>query len=173
MRSRSTKRNVPQTELEAHRFVHLNNTQMKGVTMKHRIFAYLVIGAASLLFIPSASATWSGFHSLGKTAVVGEPSCIQLAASEVICVARSQTSTLMANEFSKGVWSGWTKLSGVVTSDASCVNNEAGDIVCGVISGSGTLAATVFNGKTRSSLIDSGQAIASLPSCAFLHTGKV
>jgi len=141
--------------------------------MKHKIFAYLAVAAASLLFVPSASATWSGFRSLGKTPVVGELSCVQLAASEVMCVARSQTSTLMANEFSKGAWSGWTNLSGVVTSDAGCVNNEAGDIVCGVISANGTLAAAVFNGKTWGSLIDSGQAIASAPSCAFFHPGKV
>ena len=141
--------------------------------MKRRIFAYLAVAAASLLFIPSASATWSGFRSLGKTPVVGEPSCVQVAASEVMCVARSQASTLMANEFSKGAWSGWANLSGAVTSDASCVNNEAGDIVCGVITAKGTLAAVVFNGTTWGSPIDSGQAIASSPSCAFLHSGKV
>ena len=141
--------------------------------MKHRIFVYLAVAAASLLFIPSASATWSGFRSLGKTPVVGEPACVQVAASEVMCVARGQTSTLMANEFSKGAWSGWTNLSGVVASDASCVNNEAGDIVCGVITAKGTLAAVVFNGTSWGSPIDSGQAIASSPSCGLLHAGKV
>jgi hypothetical protein len=58
--------------------------------MKHSIFAYLVVSAATLLFIPSASATWSGFRSLGTTKVVGKPSCAQLSTSEVMCVARSQ-----------------------------------------------------------------------------------
>jgi hypothetical protein len=141
--------------------------------MKHRIFAYLVVSAATLLLIPSASATWSGFRSLGKTPVVGEPSCVQLAASEVICVARSQTSTLMANEFSKGAWSGWTNLTGTVTSDPSCVNDETDTIVCGVTSATNTLAATMFNGKSWSSLNDSGGLIASSPSCALLHAGKM
>jgi hypothetical protein len=60
--------------------------------MKHRIFAYLVVSAIALLLIPSASATWSGFRSLGTTPTLGEPSCVQLA-TDVICVAQSQQHT--------------------------------------------------------------------------------
>jgi len=148
--------------------------------MKRRIFAYLVVSAATLLFIPSASATWSGFHSLGKTPVVGEPSCVQLAASEVMCVAQSQQHTLMANEFSKGAWSGWTNLTGSVTSNPGCVNDGAGNIICGAISAKNTLAALVFNGTAWGSFVDSGQQsfsdtyeAAAGPSCAMLHAGKV
>ena len=141
--------------------------------MKRRIFAYLVVSAATLLFIPSASATWSGFRSLGTTKVVGKPSCAQLSASEVMCLARSQTSTLMVNEFSNGAWSGWSDLSGTVTSDPSCVNDGSDTIFCGATSATNTLTGTLFNGKKWSSLIDSGGLIASSPSCAFLHAGKV
>lgn len=67
--------------------------------MKSRILSYLVVIATALLLIPSASATWSNFRSLGKTTVVGEP-CVQLAAAEVMCVAQSRQHTLMANQFS-------------------------------------------------------------------------
>jgi hypothetical protein len=45
--------------------------------MKCRFFAQLVMLAAAAYLVPSASATWSGFRSLGKTPVVGEPSCVQ------------------------------------------------------------------------------------------------
>ena len=100
--------------------------------MKPRVLNYLLALAITLLFIPPASASWSGFRSLGKTPVVGEPSCAQLGADEVMCVARSQQSTLMANQFSSGAWSGWTNLSGTVTSDPSCVPDGADNIVCGV-----------------------------------------
>jgi len=148
--------------------------------MKYRIFAYLVVAASTLLLIPSASATWSGFHSLGKTPVVGEPSCAQLGPSEVMCVARSQSNTLMANEFSKGAWSGWTNLSGTVTSDPSCVNDGTDTIFCGVTSSSNTLEATVFNGKTWSSFVDSGQLVfantyegAGPGSCTPINAGRV
>jgi hypothetical protein len=141
--------------------------------MKNRIFAYLVVAIATLLFIPSASATWSGFKSLGKTPVVGEPSCVQLAASEVMCVAQSQKHTLMANQSVKGKWSGWTNLSGTVTSDPSCISDGTGDVFCGVTSATNTLTGTLFNGKTWSSLTDSGGLIDSAPSCALLRAGKV
>jgi hypothetical protein len=148
--------------------------------MKFRFFAHLAVLAAAVHLVPSASATWSGFHSLGKTPVVGEPSCAQLAASEVMCVARSQTSTLMANEFSKGAWSGWSDLSAAVTSDPSCVNDEAGNIICAARSTSYTLAATVFDGKSWSSLVDSGEPVFSgtyggggVVSCALLGAGEI
>jgi hypothetical protein len=141
--------------------------------MKTRIFVYLLVSAATLLFIPSASATWSGSRSLGKTPVVGIPSCAQLGPSEVMCVARSQSSTLMANEFSKSAWNGWTNLSGAVSSDPSCVADGLDNIACGVSTAANTLAVTLFNGKTWSSLNDSGGVIASSPSCALIHAGKV
>ena len=67
--------------------------------MKHRIFVSLVALGAAVLLTPLASGTWSGFRSLGTTKVVGTPSCVQLGADEVICVAQSQQHTLMANEF--------------------------------------------------------------------------
>ena len=76
--------------------------------MKHRIFAYFVIAAATFLFIPSASATWGSFHSMGATKVVGQPSCAQLGSGEVMCVGQSQRRALMANQSVKGKWSGWT-----------------------------------------------------------------
>ena len=141
--------------------------------MKYRILAYLVIAASTLLFIPSASATWSGFKSLGTTKVAGKPSCAQLSTSEVMCVARSQSSTLMANEFSNGAWSGWTNLSGTVTSNPSCVSDGTDSVFCGVTSASNTLTGTLFNGKKWSSLIDSSGLIDSNPSCALLHAGRV
>ena len=141
--------------------------------MKPRVLNYLLVLAITLLFIPSASATWSGFRSLGKTPVVGEPSCAQLASEEVMCVAQSQQHTLMANQFSKGAWSGWTNLSGTVTSDPSCVNDGTDTVVCGITSATNTLAAIMFNGKSWTSLNDSGGLIASGPSCALLRAGKV
>ena len=93
--------------------------------------------------------------------------------SVIACVAQSQQRTLMANQFSNNAWSGWTKLSGTVTSDPSCVNDGADTIVCGVTSATNTLAATMFNGKSWSPLNDSGGLIASGPSCALLHAGRV
>jgi hypothetical protein len=140
--------------------------------MKLRIFAYLVF-ATTLLLIPSASATWSGFRTMGSTPTIGEPYCVQLATQQVVCVARSQTSTLMANEFNNNAWSGWTNLPGLVTSDPSCVNDGAGNVVCGVRSGTNTLVATVFNGKKWSAFIDSKGQIFSSPSCALLRNTKV
>jgi hypothetical protein len=140
--------------------------------MKHRIFAWLVIAAASLPFVPSASATWSGFRSLGTTKVVGTPSCVQLGADEVICVAQSQQHTLMANESASGKWSGWTDLSGTVTSNPSCISDGTDSVFCGVTSATNTLTGTLFNGKKWSALIDSGGLIDSNPSCALLHAGK-
>jgi hypothetical protein len=151
----------------------LNNIQMKGVTMKHRIFAYLVVTTATLLFIPSASATWSGFRSLGTTKVVGKPSCVQLGTDEVMCVAQSQQHTLMTNQFSKNAWSGWTNLSGTVTSDPSCIDDGTGNVFCGALSATNTLTGTLFNGKKWSSLTDSGGLIDSGPSCALLDAGRV
>jgi hypothetical protein len=119
--------------------------------MKRRIFAYCVVSAATLLFIPSASATWSGFHSLGTTKVVGTPSCVQLGADEVMCLAQSQQHTLMANEFASGKWSGWTNFSGTVTSNPSCVSDGTDSVFCGVTSSANTLTGTLFNGKKWSS----------------------
>jgi hypothetical protein len=141
--------------------------------MKHRILAYLVVMASTLLLIPFASATWSGFRTMGTTPTIEEPSCAQLAAQEVVCVVRSQQSTLMANEFASGVWSGWTSLPGVVTSNPSCLNDGAGNIVCGVRSATNTLVATVFNGTKWSAYIDSKGPIFSAPSCALLRSTKV
>jgi hypothetical protein len=141
--------------------------------MKHRIFAYLVVSAVALLLIPSASATWSGFRSLGTTPTLGEPSCVQLAATDVICVAQSQQHTLMTNQFSGNVWSGWTNLVGAVSSDPSCLNDGTGKVVCGVRSGTNTLVATVFDGTTWSAFIDSKGQIFSAPSCALLRNAKV
>jgi hypothetical protein len=141
--------------------------------MKHRIFAYSIVIAATLLLIPSASATWSGFRSLGTTPTLGEPSCVQLADKEVICVAQSQQSTLMANQFINNAWSGWTNLVGAVSSDPSCVNDGTGNVVCGVRSGTNTLVATVFNGTTWSAFIDSKGQIFSAPSCALQRNTKI
>lgn len=141
--------------------------------MKCRIFAYLVVTAATLLFIPSASATWSGFRSLGTTKVVGKPSCVQLAAGQVMCVAQSQQHTLMTNQFSNNAWSGWTNLSGTVTSDPSCIGDGTGNVFCGASSATSTLTGTLFNGTKWSSLIDSSGPIDSRPSCALLVAGKV
>jgi hypothetical protein len=150
------------------------------LSMKYRFFAHLVMLAVAACLVPSASATWSGFRSLGKTPVIGEPSCAQIAASEVMCVARSQTGTLMANEFSKSAWSGWTDLTGTVTSDPSCVNDGSGNIVCAVRGDKYTLTAIVFDGKTWGAIVDSGEQVFSgtfgedaVVSCALLHTGKV
>ena len=143
------------------------------VGTKFRCVAYLLMLSTALLFIPAASATWTGFRSLGTNPTIGEPSCAQVAASQVVCVARSQTSTLMVNEFSNSAWSGWTSLPGVVTSDASCLNDGAGNVVCGVRSDTNTLVATVFNGTKWSAFIDSKGQIFSAPSCALLHTTKV
>ena len=141
--------------------------------MKPRIFAYLAVFAVTLLLIPSASATWSGFRGMGTTPTIGEPSCVQLAVQQVVCVTRSQQSTLMANEFNNGAWSGWTNLAGLVTSDTSCVNDGTGNVVCGVRSGTNTLVARVFNGKKWSTVIDSKGQIFSPPSCALLRKTKV
>jgi hypothetical protein len=141
--------------------------------MKHSIFAYLMVFACTLLLIPSASATWSGFRGMGTTPTIGEPSCVQLAAQQVVCVTRSQQSTLMTNEFSNSAWSGWTNLAGLVTSDPSCVNDGAGNVVCGVRSGTNTLVATIFNGTKWSAFIDSKGQIFSAPSCALLRNSKV
>jgi len=141
--------------------------------MKHRIFAHLIVFAATLLLIPTASATWGGFRSMGKTATLGEPSCVQVVAKQVVCLAQSQTHTLMVNEFNNNVWSGWTSLSGAVSSDPSCANDGTGNVVCGVRSGTNTLVATVFNGTTWSSFIDSKGQIFSVPSCALLRKTKV
>src|SRR5271170_3531451 len=147
--------------------------KLKGVCMKHRIFAHLIVFAATLLLIPTASATWGGFRSMGKTATLGEPSCVQVVAKQVVCLAQSQTHTLMVNEFNNNVWSGWTSLSGAVSSDPSCANDGTGNVVCGVRSGTNTLVATVFNGTTWSSFIDSKGQIFSVPSCALLRKTKV
>ena len=141
--------------------------------MKHRIFVSLVALGAAVLLTPLASATWSGFRSLGTTKVVGTPSCVQLGSDEVICVAQSQQHSLMANEFAGGKWSGWTNLSGTVTSNPSCVIDGTGSVFCGVTSATNTLTGTVFNGKKWSSLIDSGGLIDSNPSCALLRAGRV
>jgi hypothetical protein len=126
-----------------------------------------------LLFAPSAWATWGGFKSLGTTPTIGEPSCTLVAAKEVVCVAQSQESTLMANLFSNNVWSGWTNLVGAVSSDPSCVNDGAGNVVCGVRSGTNTLVATVFDGTKWSAFIDSKGQIFSAPSCALLRNTKI
>lgn len=140
--------------------------------MKRRIFNHLVVVATTLVLMPSAWATWSSFKSLGKTSIVGEPACAQLASKEVVCVTRSQTSTLMANEFNKK-WLGWTDLGDTVTSDAACTPDGAGDIVCAAASATSTLTATVFNGTSWSALVDSGVAISSVPTCALIKVGKV
>jgi hypothetical protein len=71
----------------------------KGVAMKSGPVVYLLVIVTSLLLIPSASATWSGFRSMGTTVTLGEPSCVQVAAQDVVCVAQSQQSTLMTNRF--------------------------------------------------------------------------
>jgi len=141
--------------------------------MKHRILASLVALSAAALLTPLASATWSGFRSLGTTKVVGNPSCAQLGSGEVMCVAQSETHTLMANQFTSGAWSGWTNLSGTVTSDPICVSDGTDSVFCGVTSASNTLAGTLFNGTKWSSLNDSGGLINSRPSCALLRAGKV
>jgi hypothetical protein len=152
---------------------HLEKYKRQGVSMKRSIFTHLIVFALTLMLIPSASATWSGFRSMGTTVTLGEPSCVQLAAKEVICVAQNQQHTLMANEFSNNLWSGWTDLAGAVSSDPSCVNDGAGNVVCGVRSGANTLVATVFNGTTWSAFIDSKGQIFSTPSCALLRNTKV
>jgi hypothetical protein len=141
--------------------------------MKLRMFAHLIVFAFTLSLIPSASATWSGFRSMGKTVTLGEPSCVQLAAKQVICVAQGQTHTLIANEFNNNAWSDWTSLSGAVSSDPSCVNDGAGNVVCGVRSGTNTLVATVFNGTKWSPFIDTKGQIFSAPSCAPLRKNKI
>jgi hypothetical protein len=141
--------------------------------MKPRMFAHSIVFAFTLLLIPSASATWSGFRSMGKTVALGEPSCVQLAAKQVICVAQSQDHTLIANEFNNNAWSDWTSLPGAVSSDPSCVNDGAGNVVCGVRSGTNTLVATVFNGAKWSAFIDSKGQIFSTPSCALFRNSKV
>jgi len=141
--------------------------------MRHRIVAYWIVLTACLLLIPSASATWSGFRTMGATATLGEPSCVQLAAQNIVCVAQSQQSTLMANQFINNAWSGWTSLTGAVSSDPSCLNDGAGKVVCGVRSGTNTLVATVFDGTTWSPYIDSTGQIFSQPSCALLRSTKV
>jgi hypothetical protein len=166
-----------QAEKPNHRQVRslplLSDTQTKRSRMKPRIFAYLAVFAVTLLLIPSASATWSGFRGMGTTPTIGEPSCVQLAVQQVVCVTRSQQSTLMANQFSSNAWSGWTNLAGLVTSDPSCVNDGTGNVVCGVRSGTNTLVARVFNGKKWSTVIDSKGQIFSPPSCAVLRNTKV
>lgn len=141
--------------------------------MKRSIFASVIVLAVSLLLIPSAWATWGSSRSMGNTPTVGEPSCVQLAAKQLVCVTRSQAHTLMANVFSSGAWAGWTNLPDAVASDPSCVGDHVGNVVCGVISEVDTLAATVFNGTTWSSLVDSGGQISSTPSCALYRNGKV
>jgi hypothetical protein len=141
--------------------------------MKHRIFVSVVALGAALLSTPLASATWSGFRSLGTTKVVGKPSCVQLGSDEVMCVAQSQQHSLMTNQFSKSAWSGWTNLSGTVTSDPSCIDDGTGNVFCGAISATNTLTGTLFNGKKWSSLIDSAGLIDSRPSCALLDAGRV
>ncbi len=141
--------------------------------MKRRILCNFVVFAVASLLIPSASATWSGFRSMGTTSTIGEPSCAQLASQNVVCVARSQTSTLMANEYTGGAWSGWTNLTGLVTSDPSCLNDGTGNVVCGVRSGTNTLVATIFDGTKWSAFIDSKGQIFSAPSCALLRNTKV
>jgi hypothetical protein len=152
----------------------LSNTQKEGAGMKPRIFNYLVVLATTLCFIPSASATWSGFRSMGKTVTLGEPSCVQFDVQDVVCVAQSQQSTLMANRFTNSAWSGWTNLAGAVSSDPSCVNDGNGNVVCGVRSGTtGTLVATVFDGTNWSAFIDSNGQIFSAPSCALQRKTKV
>lgn len=146
----------------------------QGVAVKSGPVVYLLVIVTSLLLIPSASATWSGFRSMGTTVTLGDPSCVQLAAQDVVCVAQSQQSTLMANRFTNNAWSGWTNLAGAVSSDPSCVNDGTGHAVCGVRSGTtGTLVATVFDGTNWSAFIDSNGQIFSGPSCALLRSTKV
>jgi hypothetical protein len=146
----------------------------QGVAMKSGPVVYLLVIVTSLLLIPSASATWSGFRSMGTTVTLGEPSCVQLAAQDVVCVAQSQQSTLMTNRFTNNAWSGWTNLAGAVSSDPRCVNDGNGHAVCGVRSGTTrTLVATVFDGTNWSAFIDSNGQIFSGPSCALLRSTKV
>jgi hypothetical protein len=158
---------------------HGSNPLTRGVAMKKGVgtkltsVVYLMMFTTALLFTPLASATWSGFRSLGPDSTIGEPSCAQVASGQVVCMARNQTSTLMVNEFSNSAWSGWTGLPGVVTSDPSCANDGAGNVVCGVRSATNTLAATVFNGTKWSAYIDSKGQIFSTPSCALLRNTKV
>jgi hypothetical protein len=146
----------------------------QGVATKTGPAVYLVVVLTGLLLIPSAWATWgTSFRSLGKTSTIGEPSCVELAAKQVVCVAQSPQSTLMANLFSNSAWSGWTNLAGAVSSDPSCLNDGTGNVVCGVRSGTNSLVVTVFDGTTWSAFIDSKGQIFSAPSCALLRNTKV
>ena len=141
--------------------------------MKTKIVMYLLVFTVTLAVLPSAWATWNGFLTLGKNTVTGQPVCVPNGTGSAICVARSQTSTLMWNKFASHAWSGWTNLAGVVTSDPSCALDNAGKIVCGALGSTNALVATVFDGANWSALKNVGGQLSSSPSCATLTQGQV
>jgi len=141
--------------------------------MMWRMRAYGIVLVSLALFLPAAQASWNGFLTLGKNTVVGQPACVPNGNGSAICIARSQTSTLMWNSFANHAWSGWTNLPGAVTSDPSCALDNAGNIVCGALGATNTLVATVFNGTSWSALKNVGGQLSSSPSCATLTQGQV
>ena len=142
--------------------------------MRHAVFASLLVLVSSLLIVPLGWATWGvTFRNLGTATVVGEPECADFGAQKVVCVAQGADHALMANEFNKTTWSGWTSISTVVSSNASCVNDANNRIVCGVRAADNTLVATVFDGTTWSGFADSSRQIFSNPSCALLRKAAV
>ena len=99
--------------------------------MRHAVFASLLVLVSSLLIVPLGWATWGvTFRNLGTATVVGEPECADFGAQKVVCVAQGADHALMANEFNKTTWSGWTSISTVVSSNARCVNDANNRIVC-------------------------------------------
>lgn len=141
--------------------------------MRTRTTSYLLVAIATLLLIPAAWATWgTSFKSLGADPTVGEASCV-LFNGNVICAMRSQQHSMMVNTFASGTWSGWTTVSGIITSDPSCANNKNGLLICGVTDQNNSLGALVYDGTTWSSFVDSATKISFNPSCAVYRAGKV
>jgi len=143
--------------------------------MKSRLTICLAVVVAAALVAPTAWAAWSTKgKSMGSTTILGEPSCAQLAAKDVVCATRSIDGKLAFDEFVDNAWSDWTDISGGgVLSDPSCANDNAGNIVCAVASDSSTMTATVYDGKKWSAYVDSGKQISSAPSCSLLKNGKL
>jgi hypothetical protein len=139
--------------------------------MKRAVVCLLYL-CVCLAVVPCAWAAWGTLTSTGTTTGVGNPSCAEVAAGNVVCAVRSGKNTLMVNEYN-GSWAKWTNLAGAVVSDPSCTSDGAGKVLCAATATNGNLDVTIFNGSVWSTPVKVKAALYSAPSCAEYASGEV
>ncbi len=99
------------------------------------------------------------------------PSCGELTAGEVLCVARSSTGGLAYSIYNGTSWSTFKTVATSAVSAPGCATDNAGGVVCAVVTIDGITLANRYTAGAWEGFLNLGGSAAGDPNCSSVNSG--